>query len=288
MKKGIALLITMGFITVLTGIIAYIFSITGGVFAKVVKVDAKNQRTILLKDIKIILDRYVKDVKDSDDLSNFLLGMPPFYDKKSELFLNVELEYLSNKVNINSLLVKNKVDKNIEEFLKNIGETYNILDISFFIALLEDTIDEDDVSRQSLSEISREDLTFSNSHIVNMNHFEKIINYYVTTTRDTNILSVPWDELIYFGALDISVVDCDKMSKELINIFRLSVEGFSGCVDLEDAESKKIAQKFNLKKFSKQNDFYVIAKALYHIGDFEDEITFVYDLKTQKVQKLKN
>ena len=283
MRKGIALLITMGFITVLTGIIAYIFSITSGIFDEVVKVDGKNQRTIFLKDIKIILDRYAKDVKDSDDLSSFLLGMPPFYDKKSELFLNIELEYLSNKVNLNSLLVKNKVDKNIEEFLKNIGETYNILDISFFIALLEDTIDEDDISRQSLSEISREDLKFSNSHIVNMSHFKKIIKYYVTTTRDTNILSVPWDKLIYFGELNTSVVDCDKMSKELVNIFRLDVENFSGCVDLENVEDKKIAQKFNLKKFSKQNNFYVVAKAFYQIGDFQDKISFGYNLKTLEI-----
>jgi len=284
MRKGIVLLITMGFITVLTGIIAYIFSITGGIFKEVVKVDGKNQKTILLKDIKVILDRYAKDVKQSDDLSNFLLGMPPFYDKKSQLSLHVELEYLSNKVNINSLLVKNKIDKNIEEFLKNIGETYNILDISFFIALLEDTIDEDDISRQSLSEISREDLKFSNSHIVNMSHFKKIIKYYVTTTRDTNLLSVPWDKLIYFGALNTSVVDCDKMSKELINIFKLDVENFSGCVDLEDEESKKIAQKFNLKKFSKEDNFYVLAKALYQVGDFQDDISFVYDLKTLEIK----
>lgn len=284
MRKGIALLITMGFITVLTGIIAYIFSITGGIFDEVVKVDGKNQRTILLKDIKTILDRYAKGIKQSDDLSNFLVGMPPFYDKKSELFLNLELEYLSNKVNLNSLLVKNKIDKNIEEFLKNIGETYNILDISFFIALLEDTIDEDDISRQSLSEISREDLKFSNSHIVSMNHFKKIINYYVAITRDTNILNVPWDKLIYFGALHPSVVDCDRMSKELINILRLNVEDFSGCDDLEDTESKKIAQKFNLKKFSKEDNFYVRAKALYEVGEFQDEVLFDYDLKTLEIK----
>ena len=110
MRKGIALLITMGFITVLTGIIAYMFSITGGVFDEAIKVDAKNQRTILLRDIKSILDSKVDDIKDSEDLSNLLLGMPPFYDKKSELSLHVELEYLSDRVNLNSLLIKKKED----------------------------------------------------------------------------------------------------------------------------------------------------------------------------------
>ena len=284
MKKGIALLITMGFITVLTGIIAYMFSITGGIFDEAIKVDAKNQRTILLKDIKNILDSKVNDVKDSDDLSTFLLGMPPFYDKKSDMSLHIELQYLSNKVNINSLLIKNKEDKNIIEFLKNISETYNILDITFFIALLEDSIDEDDVSRQTLSEISRENIQFSNSRIVSMSHFKKIVDYYVEITKDTNILSIPWEKLIYFGELEKSVVDCDKMSKELINAFRLSIEDFSGCVDLENNESKEIAQKFNLAAFDKKSNLYMLVKVLYQVSSFQDDISFVYDMKTKTVK----
>jgi hypothetical protein len=284
MKRGIALLITMGFITVLTGIIAYMFSITGEVFDEAIKVDARNQRTILLKDIKVIVSRYAQDVENSDDLSNFLLGMPPFYDKKSDTSLHIEIGYLSNKVNINSLFIRNKVDKNVVEFLKNIGETYNVLDIGFFIALLEDTIDRDDVSRQALSEISREDIKFSNSRIISFGHFKKIVEYYVKTTQDTNILAIPWEKLIYFGELQKEVVDCDKMSKELINAFRLSVEDFTGCVDLEDEESKKIAKKFNLKPFFKMSNLYVLVNISYQVNDFKDEVFFIYDLKTKEIK----
>jgi len=283
MKKGIALIITVGFIAILGGIIAYMFSLTEGMFDEAVKVDAKNQRTILRSDIKRIIDNYAYEVKDSETLENFLLGMPPFYDKKSDLSLHVELEYLSNRVNINSLLVKNKIDKNIVEFLKNIGESYNILDISFLIALLEDTIDEDDVSRQALSEISREDIKFSNSHIVNRRHFKKILDYYEEVVKDSSVLNVPWNELIYFGKSQKSVVDCGRMSRELKNILRLNIEDFTGCVDLIDERDKKIVKKYNLKSFSKNDNFYVKVKILYQVGDFEDDMGFVYDLKTRKV-----
>ena len=286
MRKGIALLITMVFLTVLTAIITYMFSITGGVFEEAVKVDAKNQRVILLKDIKTILDEYADDVKDKDDLSDFLLGMPPFYDKKSDLSLHVELEYLSDRVNLNSLLVKNKVDKNKVEFLRNIGETYNVLDIGFFIALLEDTIDVDDVSRQALSEISRENLKFSNSKIINMNHFKQIIDYYVDTTQDRNILSIPWKKLIFFGELESTIIDCDQMSIELVNAFRFNVEDFDGCDSLVDEQSKKISKKFNIKAFSKESNLFVLVKVLYQLGGFQDDISFVYDIKTKKVKQI--
>ena len=190
----------------------------------------------------------------------------------------VELNYLSGKININSLIVNKKVDKNIVEFLKNIAQSYNILDISFFIALLEDTIDEDDISREAFSEISREDIRFSNSRIINNRHFRRILEYYVDIVKDKSVLKVPWEKLIYFGKTKQTVVDCDRMSKELISILGFDEESFSGCVDLEDQQYKTIAEQYNLKSFSKQNDLYLNVKIFYEIEDLQDKIDFTYKI----------
>ena len=274
MKKGIALIITVGFITILGAIIAYVFSFTQGVFNEALKADAKNQRTILHSDIKNMLDTYAKMVETNEDLTNFLLGIPPVYDEKSGLSLYVELEYLSNKININSLAV----NENIVKFLKNIAQSYNILDISFFIALLKDTIDEDDIEKEALSEISREDIRFSNSRIVNKRHFKKILEYYVDVTKDESVLKVPWERLIYFGKTQQTVVDCDRMGKELISVLGFDEESFSGCANLEDQQYQEIAEKYNLKSFSKQNELYLNVKIFYEIEDLKDEIDFVYKI----------
>ena len=94
MKKGIALLITIGFITVLTALLGYMFAISKKSFDEVNKIESKNQSFIMFKDIKTILDRYTFDIKDSDDLSKFLLGLNPFYihSKKNKLSLDIKIE----------------------------------------------------------------------------------------------------------------------------------------------------------------------------------------------------
>ncbi len=286
MKKGIALLITIGFLTVLTALIGYMFSISQKSFEEVDRVKATNQSTIVLADVKTLLKDYSKEIKDSSDLDIFLLGTPPFYDEKSNSSLHIGIKPLSNKININSLLIKKKIDKKIETFIKNICETYNILDPSFLVALILDTIDEDETSRQALSEISMEDIRFSNSRIVDMKHFEKIVDYYVQATQDTNIKIVPWENLIYFGDNQKTILDCDRLSKELIYALRLNAEDFSGCDSLEDIESKKIAKDYRLKSYSKKSSYLIRVTVYYQVEEIENSISFDYDMKTYRSTRI--
>lgn len=286
MKKGIVLIVTIGFITILTALITYMFSISDRIFHQAEKVEAKNQSAILYADVKAIMDTYVKDINDSDALSALLLGTPPFYDKQSDLSLHVKIESLSNKININSILIKNKIDPNIVEFLEKVSEVYNILDASFLIDLVLDTIDEDDIMRQAMSEISLENTKFSNSRIINMSHFETLIKYYVSIANDENILKVPWEKLIYFGENQRNAVDCDRMSEELINILDLNRGSILRCSDIEGEEAKKIADKFGLKSFNKEINYYILVTINYKVGFVEDRQSFTYDLKTNKVGEI--
>ncbi len=283
MKKGVVLLITIGFITVLSAIIAYMFSLSNSAFDEAQKSEQFNQSSILFYDVKDILDSYAKDVNDSEDLRTFLMGTPPFYDDKSALSLDVELEPLSNKININSILIKNKIDKNIVKFLQNVCETYNIIDSNFFIDLVLDTIDSDSVSREAMSEISQENMKFSNGRVLNFEHFKAILEYYVKKVQDRNILKVPWRELIYFGKSEYSEVDCDRMSRELINVIGFNSEDFAGCSELKDAVSEKIGSKFHLKSFSKVKNYYILVKISYQTNSIQDQIEFKYNIKNSKV-----
>ena len=282
MKKGIALLITIGFITVLTALIAYIFSLTNRIFDEAKSIYVRDQSVVIFDDVKKILDSYANDVKDDDDFSTFLLGVPPFYDSVSGLGLDVEISPLSDKINLNSIFIDNKADKNIIKFLQNICEAYNILDSSFFISLVLDTIDNDTLERQALSEISLYNLKYSNGLVSGKKQFEELQRYYANVVQDKNIFRVPWDRFIYFGGRNKGIVDCNRMSKEMVYILGLDSENFVGCDDLKDKESREIAAKYSLKKFNKENNYYILVKIFYQINSIKDRASFIYDMKTKR------
>ncbi len=286
MRRGVALLITIGFIAVLIALVGYMFTISNRSFERVKVFESYNQNSIIFSDIKDIVDEYAKGLKDSDDLSFFLLGIPPFYDKKSGLSLYVAIETLNNKININSILIEDKTDEHIEKFISNIGETYNILDISFFKALILDTIDSDYTTREALSEIAQKNLRFSNSKIYSMSHFEQIVKYYVETTRDTNILKVPWQKLIFFGENTKQTLDCDRLDRELVSALGLDVETFDGCDSLDDRHDEEIIENFMLKPYSQDLSYMLKISIYYELEEREADITFDYDIKTGKIKNI--
>ena len=283
MKKGIALLITIGFIAILTALMAYMFSISNSTFENIENLESKNQNFIIYKDIKTILDERAKNLKSSEGLSVFLLGIPSTFDKKTKLRLSVELQSLSNKVNINSIIIKNKQDVSIISFLKRVCEQYNVLDVTFFTNLVLDTIDEDSLSRGAMSEINQENIKFSNGRIVGKEHFDALINYYANKSGDTNILDVPWEKLIYFGALSKSTIDCNRMSEELIVTLLQSNESFTSCEEINTPKAKELAKQYNLKAFSPESSYFVLATVMYELDKRANKLSFMYDIKTKEV-----
>lgn len=286
MKKGIALLITIGFIAVLVALIAYVFSISQEVFDEARELESQNQNAIFYKDGKDIVDRYVGDVKESEDFERFLDKLSLFVYETDNSSLHVEIEPLNNKININSLLIDKKIDENIVVFLENICTRYNVLDAQFFIDLLLDTIDTDELSRQTLSEISLSDKKFSNSRIINFSHFETILRYYVDTVLDTNILQIPWDEYIFFGKIQKDILDCDRMSVNLVEVLGFDKDTYTDCSSLKQSDTTQIITKYRLKEFSKENHYYILVKIHSKIGLSETKMAFIYDLKTKKVSDI--
>ena len=283
MKKGIALLITIGFITVLTLLIGYMFLFSETIFKKVQKSDFPNQRVIIFDDIKSIMDTNAKNVKDYDDLSNFLYKIPPLVDKKNQLFLSVSMIPLSNKIDLNSVLVNKKVNKASVDFIRQISETYNVLDSHFLISLILDTIDTDDISREALSEISREDVKFSNGRIIDIEHFQKILEYYDKIVDDKSVFKIPWEKLIYLGSGKSDLLDCDRLSKELVNVLGLDLDGYEGCSSVNETQNIKISQKYNLKRFKKGKNYFIFVKIGYKIGKIADTMVFTYNINGGEV-----
>ncbi len=284
MKKGIALLITLGFLTILSGLIAYIFTINQKSFELASQIDSFNQDSILFVDIKKMLDSYVKDINSSGDLSNFLVGLPGLKDEKNDLFLEVKISALNGKININSLLVNKKIDKSLTGLLIDICNRYNVLDSDFLISLILDTIDLDDVERVAQSEISLVDVKFKNGKITNSRHFKQILNYYTNIVKDTNAKRVPWDEIIFFGEVKKDILDCDRLENDIVLSLGYDPNRFTGCQDLNDSKN---LEKYNLSSFNKKNDYFVKVDLGYSIEEGKlNSISFNYNLKSMKCSNI--
>ncbi len=288
MKKGIALLITLGFITLLTALIAYLFSINEELFGTFEDIDTINQSAILFEDYKRILDSKIEKIENDTDLEGLFLTIPPVVDPKSGLSTQVSIEPLSNKMDLNRIFYKGKIDKSIIKFLENVSEIYNISDIHFLISLILDTVDTDDEEREPYSEIVLEDKKFSNGKVVNSAHFFKLLNYYAKNIHDDSVLKVPWDKMVYFGSGKKGFLDCDRMSRELENALGLDIENFRGCDDLNTTQNHKIALDFNLKRYNKVLNYEILVKIGYQLDDKEDEISFFYDIKNKKVSNVES
>jgi hypothetical protein len=99
-------------------------------------------------------------------------------------------------------------------FVSRIFERYPIASPNMFLNILLDTIDMDLEQRQEGSEILASFPDFHNGSIENFTQFEQVIARYLTLTKDSQILDIPWKQLIGFEGekIDINYVSPEVLS----------------------------------------------------------------------------
>ncbi len=281
-KKAVILLITIGFIALMSVFILTSISIFESSFERVQKIENINRFNVLFSDIVAILDKKVKQIKSSLDLDSFLGLYPPIIDPKGSVAMQILIEPQVNKININNLFYKQKVDFVTKAFLQKVFLQYEVSDGDYFIRLLLDTLDYDESERGANSEIVLKNPDFINGKIENKKHFDKILDYYVLVTKDENIKKVPWDKLIFFGERDKRyILDCDRMEMELVEVLfgmRTSIT----CKDLKDMG----LSAFNYGSYKKGVDYPLTCKVAFKFGDKIEKVKFDYNLKTHKVSNI--
>jgi hypothetical protein len=283
MKKGIILFATLGFVAAMFAIFYYVFDLSDILFAKSRQIQARDQKIIIFQDIKKALDDYAADIKNSDDLSKFLSTPLFFSDKKTALSMQVEISSLSNKLNVNDMMHNNKINSNKKDLFEQICDTYNVIDTDFLVSLVLDTIDDDTNERVAGSEIALENFKFTNGSIADFDQFETILESYTRYTNDSSVKIIPWKKLIYFGRQSSGFIDCDRLSNDMIFAIGLD-ESYKSCDDLQNETGKNMKEKFDLKKYDKEDVYIVSVKIRYKIqGTNTQRISFEYDIKTHKV-----
>ena len=277
MKKAVALLLTLIFITAILAIIGGIFSIyqkfTKDTFYKNI-----SQNSMLINNVKSILDNLSKDINGSS--IKLIFTTIPVSSKDGDFRALITIKPMFNRVDINEINKNNYIKK----YLENILEYYQVADPLFFEDLILDTIDLDKKERVGGSEIILKNPFFKQGKIYNYAHFKEILDYYVKIMDDKSVYKIPWKKLFIFGNGN-SIIDCNLINKDVAKFLGLEHNENINCKSLKNfPENKKIMQNFSIMPFNKKIDYLIRVNILYN----EENLSFVYNINKKRIENIKN
>jgi len=305
MKKAIVLLMTIGFIALISALVLVSLSISKRSFDEVVYLDARNQFSIVFKDFVTMLRTNSEKVKTPEDLE-MLLGffMPAMKEPKTGIEFGFDLESKMGKLNVNYLLNEMVLDVNdenrtiLERPFNNYFSKFSLREPRLLLDILMDTIDKDDMERGAYSEIASEDFDFREGKIYSYNHLKKIFEHYYKTSHDSNIYKIDrdsWEEAFYFGDTNRSnqLLDCNQLDMtpaiNLITDNRYPDYGeLDFCQMLKDGEQDLVNLKdiYNISDFNKTNQYLIQCTIVFNTENFNRSVRFDYDIKTGKVDNI--
>lgn len=305
-RKAIVLMMTLGFIAVITALILWSVSISKSRFDKVVALKAENQFSIIFKDFTKLITKF--DINSSDSLANFLsMDLPPIAEEVTKIGLGFHPESLMDKLNINYIvasLVKHETnttnayqDVYLRRPLERFFALYELSDPMTLIDFLLDTIDEDDFERASYSEIATENFDFRQGKIYDFNHFKKIRDYYYKSTRDENIFKIKrseFEEFFYFGEPDERLLlDCDSLYVDkamslIVEDEMLITEETDFCSEANTTNPniKTLNEIYNISQFANNQNYLIKCILNLEIENNLREISFDYEVKTKRISNI--
>lgn len=287
-KKGIVLFITVALIGILTPLIWQNIYQANISIKRVQKEKFFVTRSIILRDINNALKEKNKKIENSEDLDNFFVTLPPIIFPNEDVFIDISVEPLFDKVNINSLILKDKENKYLIQFMINISQKYSLINTEMFLSLLLDTIDEDDEERFAFSEVSLNDKDFRNGAIFNKSHLQYISNVYFEQTMDKSIYNIPWADLVYFGLKDSpNIVDCERVSNEVLELLGFNVDFDDGCALVKKEENKALALALHVEKFTKNKSYFALVNIEIKRQNESQNFELIYDLKYNTISGMK-
>jgi len=274
MRKSIALFLTLVFISIVMIILGKIFSIYKNFSNETFYKDI-SQNSVLIKDIKSILDKNIKDLNKSN-IKNIFVNFP-FSDKNGDFRVFVKITPLSNRININ--LIKNK---RVLKYFQNILEYYQTADPLLLKDLLLDTLDLDKKEREANSEIILKKPFFKQGKIYTFNQFKKILDYYKNLTNDNSIYKIPWQKLFFFNPYT-SIIDCNLLSKKEAYFLGLKFNNEVNCKTLNSfKENQNILKELNITSFSKNRNYLVKIDIFYN----ENNISLIYNISQKTIKEI--
>ena len=304
MKKGIVLLMTLGFIAVITALILWFLNITNERFDRVAYLNQRNQFNIIYEDFSNMVKKF--DINSSDKLDILLsIDFPAMPTQKSGLGVGFSSKSLMDKLNINYILdTIAKSDNNsskkeaaiyylraFEKFLSK----FELSDSGLFINMMLDTIDLDDVERGSYSEIANEDFDFRQGKIYDFKTVKKIEDNYYKAIKDANIYKINKDEFekyFYFGDIKkYGLLDCSQEGS--LDTFSLILEDEMSlneemdlCKETNSSSMKKLKKIYNISQYSNKSKYLVRCKIDLDLQDRFLSVSFDYEVNSKRISNI--
>ena len=287
MKRGVALLITIVMLAIFSVLVLKSFSISSQFVNQNNEIRLLAQNNRLLEDSKKIVKNTLKDINSTE--AYVILFSEPFVIKNENFSLTFTFSPVETGLNINKLLQNSKPNEDYIVVFENILSAYHIQNIQFFVDLILDTIDEDEIERSYGSEIILKDTFFTNSKIYSQKHLDKIIDYYAQVKNDKNIYKVDWGKYIKFDedAIDVNFASLDLLKILLSNPFindsfkKTYYENFD---DLKiDEDKQTFLNNLNLT-FSTSR---VLVKVVFDDLIKKVNFKFIYDKKANTIENIK-
>jgi len=306
MKKGIVLLMTLGFITVITALILWSVSITKNRFDRVSMLQNKNQFNLIFEDFTKMVKKF--DINSSQKLDLFLqICFPPLIEPKSGVGVGFCSESLMDRLNMNHMLKTiinsehNASKKEAARFYTRAFEKffakYELSDPYSFINMLLDSIDLDDVERGSYSEIVSEDFDFRQGKIYSFSQFKKIENNYYKVTKDASIYKIDEDELsqyFYFGdTKSRAILDCS--GENAPNSFSLIVSDEMSlskdldtdlCLESNTTTMRKLKKIYNISQYSNKRKYLVRCKIDLESKESIQSVQFDFEVNSKRISNI--
>jgi hypothetical protein len=304
MKKAIVLLMTIGFIALISAMVLISLSISKKSFDEVVYLDARNQFSVVFKDFVTMLKKNSEKIDSQEKLDGLLsIVMPAMIEPKTGVEFGFDLESQMGKLNVNYLLNQISTDENDTELLErpflNYFSHFELKEPRLLLDIMLDTIDKDDLERAAYSEIAAEDYDFTQGSIYSYRHLKKIFNRYYEVSKDANIYKIDqdlWEESFYFGDTNRSkqLLDCDQLDMvETINLITDNrypnysemdfCKEFNSTVVKDDPDLRKLKDIYNISGFDKNKHYLIKCNIIFNNENFKRNVTFDYDLKTARI-----
>jgi len=283
-KKAVVLIMTIGFIGVLSALILQSVSISKSSLDDLVEIKTQNQQLAFLKDFSDVIGQY--SAEDFKDVFVDKIDLP-VYDSKSGINLLFSCKALENRLDLNRLLRLGK--PNYDDFVREFLSKYELADSEFFLALLKDTVSVRGDESVSGSKIALYDKSFSDGSLVTYKSIEQMQEYYYKEIRDKNIFNMTKkDFLDVFFLLDekkvfIKSVATQKMCDRIG--FKDDLEGCKKAVEEYDKSIKKSLKKATKSKRNDNNQTNQ-TKDLIQCDMMDSQnhgLVFKYDLKNKKL-----
>ena len=304
MKKGIVLMMTLGFIAVITALILWSVSISKNRFDKVVEIDAENQFQLIFNDFTKMVTQF--DINSSDKLQLFLaMDFPALVESESKIGIGFHPKSLMDKLNINYILgtlvdhetntSKASQDPFLRRPLEKFFAQYELSDRDTMIDFLLDTIDKDDMDRGSETEIVTQNFDFRQGKIYDYEHFKKIMKRYYQGTEDENIFKITkedFKEVFYFGepnerlGLDCESLYIAKSMGLIVEGEMLITEETDFCAEAKNQSMSTLNKIYNIAPFAKKKKYLIECTIDLDTEDSHRGISFEYDVSTKRISNI--